>query len=150
MKNKQFLIFGIVAIILIIILIDFVISDKMEIKDNDLQTQNSDSLEGTHTYHIDSFEISTTVINGSIHSITKLDDSNSILVEIDPFDQGNLTIKIPKTMLKAINDDYSKFSFFVLSDGEEITYEQIDSETIKINFQNNTKKIEILGTSRLN
>lgn len=108
------------------------------------------SITHSSTYQIDSFEVSTTIINGSINSITKLDDSNSILVELSPFNDGNLIIKIPKTMLKTIDDDYSKFSFFILTDGEETPYEEIDSETIKINFQNYTKKIEIIGASRLN
>lgn len=130
--------------------INFIISDDIKNKENDLPTLNPDFIERSTIYQIGSFEIYATIVNGSINSITKLDDYNSIFVEISPFDQGDLTIKIPKTMLKAINDDYSKFSFFVLSDGEETIYEQIDFETIKINFQNNTKKIEILGTSRLN
>lgn len=149
-KNKQFLIFGIMAIVFTIILINFAIPDKMKIKETDFQPQNPTAIGVPSTYQIDSFEISTIIINGSINSITKRDDTNSILVEIDPIDQGNLTIKIPKTMLKPLNDDYSKFLFFVLSDGEEITYEQLDSETIKINFKNNTQKIEIIGASRLN
>jgi|CXWL01.1.fsa_nt_gi hypothetical protein len=151
-KNKQFLIFGIVAIIFAVsfVLINFVISDKIEIRENDLQKLNPESVGVSSSYPIGSFKISTTIINGSINSITKLDDSNSILVEINSINQGDLTIKIPKTMLKAINDDYSKFFFFVLSDDEETNYEQIDPETIKINFQNNTKKIEIIGASRLN
>lgn len=152
MKNKQFLIFGTIAIILTIsfVLINLIISEKIENKENDLPTLNPDSIEGSAIYQIGSFEISTLIINGSINSVTKFDEYNLIFVEISPFDKGSLTIKIPKNILEAINDDYSKFSFFVLSDGEETIYEQIDSETIKINFQNNTKKIEILGTSRLN
>lgn len=151
MTNKKFLIFGIVAIIITIsfFLLDLHISDRAETKSGS-KTLNPDSIPRSSTYQIDSFEISTTIINGSINSITKLDDSNSILVELSPFNDGNLIIKIPKTMLKAIDNDYSKFFFLILSDGEEIPYELIDTETTKINFQNHTKKIEIIGASRLN
>lgn len=137
MKNKLYLISGIAASIIIISFISFnlLTSDHGEIK---------------FTYQIDSFKVPTTIVNGSINKITKHNDTNSILIEMNSSNQGYLIIQIPKTMLKALNDDYSKFYFFVISDGKETSYEQIDSETIKINFKKYTKKIEIAGASRLN
>lgn len=116
----------------------------------DFEKMNSDSIMRSFTYQIDSFEVSVTIANGSINKITKLDDTNSIFIEMSSFNQGYLITHIPRTMLKALNDDYSKFSFFVISDGEETVYEQIDPETIKINFENNTGEIEIVGISKLN
>ena len=148
MKNKP-IIFGTAATIIIvsIFLVNFMNSGKIEIPNN---SPNPDHNSKSSIYTVDSLQVSTKTINGSINNITKINDSNSIVVEINPLDKGYLLIKIPQKMLKAINDDYTKFSFFVISDGEETAYEQLDSETIKINFQNDTRKIEIIGASRLN
>lgn len=148
MNNKIFLIIGIAAAFVTLFLILFAssISDTMTIDQHDSKSTTLRSF----TYRIDSFDIPTTIEGGSIRNITKLNHTNSILIEMDSFDSGYLIIKVPKTALQALNDDYSKFEFIVLSDNEEVTHEKIDPETIKINFEKNTKEIEIVGTSRLN
>lgn len=151
MMKTIFIIFGVAAIIVAASLVSLSLlnSDRQETKDHDSE-KKLDPAPRSFTYQIDSFEVPTTIVNGSINKITKLDEANSILVEITSSDQGYLIIQIPKTMLKALNDDYTKFYFFVISNDEETPYEQIDSETIKINFEKDTKKIEIVGASRLN
>ncbi len=152
MKKRVFLILAVAAIIITTSLVSFswLNADHKKTEEPDSEKTKSDFVSRSFTYQIDSFEVPTTIVNGSINAITKIDHTNSILVEITPFNQGYLIIQIPKTMLKALNDDYSKFYFIVLSYGEETLYEQIDSETIKINFQNDTKKIEIVGASQPN
>lgn len=152
MKNKTFLILGVIAIVIAASLVSFNLLNlnQKETEEQEIEKSKSDSAIHYFTYQIDSFEVPTTIVNGSINTITKNDDTNSILVEITTLNQGYLIIQIPKTMLKALNDDYSKFYFIIISDGEETSYEQIDAETIKINFKHNAKKIEIIGASQPN
>lgn len=142
MKRKTILISAIIATIMVVSLVSF----NLWTSDSKKSHSNSSSL----VYRVGSFDLNTTIVNGSINKITKLDDRNSILVEMGSFNQGYLIIQTPKILFKALNDDYDNLFFIILLDNEETSYEQVDPETIKIVFPNDSKEIEIVGTSKLN
>lgn len=70
--------------------------------------------------------------------------SNSLIVSLSESDKGFLQILIQIGLLHLL--DQSPFTYFVLVDGEEVSFEQLSPILLKIPFEKNTKKIEIIGT----
>ena len=89
-----------------------------------------------------------TITGGKLLGITPDSDTNSLIISIDATDDGSLTLTIPRSILDAkingIDDD-----FFVLSDGEEVDFDETTTSTdriLTIPFPAGAEEIEIIGT----
>jgi predicted secreted protein with PEFG-CTERM motif len=88
------------------------------------------------------------ITGGKLISITPDLDANSLIIKIDAFDDGQLTITLPRELIDAKiggeDDDY-----FVLVDGEEVDFDETTTtvdRTLVISFPAGAEEIEIIGT----
>ena len=92
--------------------------------------------------------ISYEIINGKITNVIPDLDAVSLLINIKSFDDGLITLTIPRSVLDAtINNTDDEF--FVLVDGEEVDFEEIRTDVdrkLTIEFNAGTEQIEIIGT----
>lgn len=102
------------------------------------------------------FNIEYYITNGAIYRMVNDEASNSLIITLeDNGKEGRLIITIPRDLMDAkIGDPNKKDSaddrFFVLANGEEVTYTETSTEidrTLTIEFGKNTKTIEIIGTN---
>ena len=104
----------------------------------------------TGTIKVDrtNFVLSYKITGGSVLSVTPDDEANSLVVAIKTTSDGVLIITLPRALIDAkINgqDD----NFFVLSDGEEVEFEETATgtdRTLTIAFPDGAEEIEIIGT----
>jgi len=86
-------------------------------------------------------------ISGATVNEIKFDSvSNSILIPLEKSENGYIRIIIPS---KIFESTQLLSSFFVLIDGEEVAYEQLSPNLLKIHFEKGDKLIEIIGTYRI-
>jgi len=94
------------------------------------------------------FMIGYQITGGKLISITPDVDANSLIIAIDAFDDGQLTITLPRELIDAkigTDDD----AFFVLVDGEEVDFDETATSTdrtLVISFPAGAEEIEIIGT----
>ena len=89
------------------------------------------------------------IIGGKLLSITPDVEANSLIISIDAFDDGSLTITIPRSVADALNDTGDDDEYFVLVDGEEVEFTETKSSTdriLTIAFPAGAEEIEIIGT----
>ena len=88
------------------------------------------------------------ITNGKIINIIPDMDAKSLLIYIEAWDNGSITLTIPRSVLDAtINGEDDEF--FVLVDGEEVDFEEITTSTdrtLTIEFLAGAEQIEIIGT----
>ena len=76
--------------------------------------------------------------------------SKSLILSLEPTDNGTLVVSIPRALLDAKTNDGQDDQFIILEDGQEINYKQLYStmmeRTLSIQFQHNTLQIEIIVT----
>jgi len=88
------------------------------------------------------------ITNGKIINIIPDMDAKSLLIYIEAWDNGSITLTIPRSVLDAtINGEDDEF--FVLVDGEEVDFEEITTSTdrtLTIEFLAGSEQIEIIGT----
>ena len=106
------------------------------------------SLSVAHVFGTD-LDVNYMISGGKIINITKDSGVSSLLIEIEPSDNGELLIDIQRELLDAkMGDDDD--SFFVLIDGSEIEFEEVSTSPLtrklKIPFFSYTKTLEIVGT----
>jgi len=110
--------------------------EESKVTDTTVSVQGSSDLVG--------YEIT----GGKLLNIIPDVDALSLIVNIDSFNDGLLTLILPRTVIDArIDNDDSKF--FILVDGEEKTYFEFVSSTdriIIIHFKAGAEEIEIIGT----
>ncbi len=94
------------------------------------------------------FMVGYEITGGKLISITPDLDANSLIIKIDAFDDGQLTITLPRELIDAQigeeDDDY-----FVLVDGEEVDFDETTTSvdrTLVISFPAGAEEIEIIGT----
>lgn len=93
-------------------------------------------------------DIAYEITNGEITKLTPIEDANSLIAMIKTTDAGELSITLPRTAIDAKigdNDD----DFFVLVDGNEVSFEENTTTTnriLKIPFPEGAEEIEIIGT----
>jgi predicted secreted protein with PEFG-CTERM motif len=93
--------------------------------------------------------ISYEITNGKIINIMTDMDAKSLLIDIEAWDDGSITLTIPRSVLDAKINDGDDDEFFVLVDGEEVDFEEITTltdRTLIIEFSAGTETIEIIGT----
>jgi len=101
------------------------------------------------------FEVPIKISNGTVFSLESDVRSFSLLITMIAFDNGNLTITIPRGLLDAkyscnsTSENAILDKFFVLGNAVEIPYDEIETtnkvRTLNIPFFNNTTSIEIIG-----
>ena len=107
-----------------------------EVTDTTVSVQGSNDLIG--------YEITGGKIVGLITDV----DASSLIISIDATDDGSLTLTVPRSVLDATNNGEDD-DFFVLIDGEEVSFNEITSSTdrkITIAFPAGAETIEIIGT----
>ena len=93
--------------------------------------------------------ISYEITNGKIINIMTDIDAKSLLIDIEAWDNGSITLTIPRSILDAKINDGDDDEFFVLFDGEEVDFEEITTltdRTLTIEFSAGAEQIEIIGT----
>ena len=94
------------------------------------------------------FMVSYEITGGKLLSIAPDLDANSLIIAIDAFDDGQLTITLPRELIDAkIGDEDDQF--FVLVDGEEVDFDETTTSTdrtLVISFPAGAEEIEIIGT----
>jgi predicted secreted protein with PEFG-CTERM motif len=93
--------------------------------------------------------ISYEITNGKIINIMTDMDAKSLLIDIEAWDDGSITLTIPRSVLDAKINDGDDDEFFVLVDGEEVNFEEITTSTdrtLTIEFLAGSEQIEIIGT----
>ena len=93
--------------------------------------------------------ISYEITNGKIINIMTDMDAKSLLIDIEAWDDGSITLTIPRSVLDAKINDGVDDEFFVLVDGEEVDFEEITTSTdrtLTIEFSAGSEQIEIIGT----
>jgi len=87
------------------------------------------------------------ILGGTVDKITYDKHSNSLIVSLKESDKGFLQILIQIGLLHSL--DQSPFTYFVIVDGEEVEFDKLSPILLKIPFEKNTKKIEIIGTNEI-
>tara|TARA_B110000014_G_scaffold100622_1_gene69144 strand:- start:271 stop:1140 length:870 start_codon:yes stop_codon:yes gene_type:complete len=93
---------------------------------------------------IEDYDVYYKITGGKILKIIPDTENTSLIIQIETFNDGELTITLPKEII-----DTNEGSFFVLVDGEETIYyseETSDTRTLLIPFYNGSEVIEIIGT----
>ena len=111
---------------------------------------------------VDAYEITSTTVSiqgssdligyeitgGKIVGLVPDVDASSLIISIDATSDGSLTLTIPRSVLDATDSDGDD-DFFILIDGEEVSFNEITSSTdrkITIAFPAGAETIEIIGT----
>ena len=105
------------------------------------------------TLLVDSFNVNYVIENGIVESIFLDPDFVELLITMDTTSDGTIEITIPRDLLDA-KFESSDDIFFILVDGFETEYAEIesstDSRTLIIPFFGGDSVIDIIGTQSLN
>lgn len=99
---------------------------------------------------IENYDLHYDITSGMVHDITLDDNCNCMNIIIDAQDNdGVLALYLPRGLIDAKMSNGEDDMFFVLMDGVEIAYQEIDStdsnRTIVIKFEQGTSDIEVIG-----
>jgi len=130
---------------------DFVESGPPQEQNYDLEDYNEKT--GTITlsdrYLIKDFDHPTSIVQGGeILDYKIYGDLKVLILEMRTWDDGTLTIKLPRTLIDA-KEGNSDNSFFVLVDGTETKFDETKDDefrTINTSFPQGTKEIWVVGT----
>jgi predicted secreted protein with PEFG-CTERM motif len=95
------------------------------------------------------FMVNYKITGGTIKSIMPDKTSKSLIIEIDSFADGALTITLPRGLIDSLKGDGTDDEFFVLVDGEEREFGETKTamdRTLTIEFEAGAEMIEIIGT----
>jgi len=93
--------------------------------------------------------ISYEITNGKIINIMPDMDAKSLLIDIEAWDDGSITLTIPRSVLDAKINGGDDDEFFVLVDDYPVVFEEITTltdRTLTIEFSAGAEQIEIIGT----
>ena len=86
--------------------------------------------------------IYTDVTNGQVTSIIAKTTENSLIINIEPTDDGLLSFTTSDFLIRPFDDG----NFFVFVDGEEIESINYENKILTIPYTANTEKIEVYGS----
>ena len=86
--------------------------------------------------------IYTDVTNGQVTSIIAKTTENSLVIKIEPTDDGMLSFTTSDFLIRPFDDG----NFFVFVDGEEIESINYENKILTIPYTANTEKIEVYGS----
>ena len=95
------------------------------------------------------FMVGYEITGGKLISITPDVDANSLIIAIDAFDDGQLTITLPRELIDSLTPNGDDDDYFVLVDGEEVDFDETTTSTdrtLVISFPAGAEEIEIIGT----
>ena len=101
-----------------------------------------------HVKYILQFQIT----NGKITEITPHCESAALVIQIETNQRWELILDIPRVLLDSKLHDGRDDEFFVILDGTEIYFDEIkneDSRKITIQFTEDSKELEIIGSNPL-
>ena len=105
------------------------------------------------TVSVDSFDVDYNIENGILDTLFLDPDFIELIITMDTSSDGTVEVTIPRALLDA-KFDTSDDVFFVLVDGFETDYAEIDStseyRTLVIPFFAGDSVIDIIGTDALN
>ncbi len=85
---------------------------------------------------------------GQVKSMTADGEQNSVIIEIDSTDDGQISVTLPRDVIDAkVGDEDDQF--FILVDGEEVDFEETVSttdRTVTVEFPAGAETVEIIGT----
>ena len=88
------------------------------------------------------------ISGGQVTSMTADGEQNSVIIEIDSTDDGQISVTLPRDVIDAkIGDDDD--DFFVIVDGEEVDFEETvtaTDRTVTVEFPAGAETVEIIGT----
>ena len=100
--------------------------------------------ETTNVIEFEDHSLSYELTGAQILKIIPDTDAKSLIIQIETFSDGELTITLPKEII-----DTDEEGFFVLVDGEPVNHEErddVDYWTLTIPFLYGSEEIEIIGT----
>ncbi len=96
------------------------------------------------------FDVEYSIKGGTVRDIIINSNNFALEVQIDTTDDGSITLDIPREFIGAEKQDGKDEMFIILIDGINVAYEESavfsESRIIKINFEQDDSKIEIIGT----
>src|SRR3989454_10353257 len=96
------------------------------------------------------FSVTYSITNGKVLGIKADIQSKSLIVSIQTFGDGVLTITLPRGLIEAKSDNQTDNKFFVLTDLQEADFQETNTastdRTLSIPFSDGTSEIEIIGT----
>ena len=88
------------------------------------------------------------ISGGQVTSMTADGEQNSVIIEIDSTDDGQISVTLPRDVIDAkIGEDDD--DFFVIVDGEEVDFEETvtaTDRTVTVEFPAGAETVEIIGT----
>ena len=145
MKTRLLMITGIIIVLVFLIGFTYYITDSTVTTETE---QECDMGIQRETYSLD-FENVTyrneyVIKNGCVDGISHNEDMDSLVINFYKTQNGMIQIILPEFLY----DLKPKTDHVVLSDGEEITFEQLAPSALLINFTENTRTIEIIDFSQ--
>jgi len=121
---------------------------------NSIYAQSNDFVTSTITlsdeYLVTDFDIpSSLVMGGEITSYKIYSDFKILVLELNTWEDGQLTIILPRTLIDAVLESGEDDDLFVLVDGTETEFKEtrnISDRTVTVSFSQGTKEIMIFGT----
>ena len=95
------------------------------------------------------FDIQYTIRGAVVKDMIVDQDILGIRIIIEPADDGEVSLDLPRLSIDAKNSDGIDEIFIILIDGEQVPYEEIadsNSRLITIDFKEEDSEIEIIGT----
>jgi len=110
------------------------------------ETTNFEVDAGSHG----TFDEEYTIKGGTVEDMVVDSDIFALIVQIDAFDEGVITVELPREFIGAEKQDGKDDTFIILIDGIEVAYQEsvvlADSRVITINFEQGDSDIEVIGT----
>ena len=97
------------------------------------------------------FSLKYTITGGNVLGATKNSESNSVIISLETFDDGKITVMIPHGLVDS-KGGVPDNALFVIVDGEESPYQESKTSThriLTIQFVKGNQEIEIVGTDKI-
>jgi len=91
------------------------------------------------------------ISGGKVTSMVADGEVNSVIINIEAAEQGEITVTLPRNVIDAIRENEDD-DFFVLVDYEEVSFEETKTSmdrTLSIQFPAGAEIIEIVGTNAI-
>ena len=98
-----------------------------------------------------SFSLKYAITGGNVLGAAKNSESNSVIISLETFDDGKITVIIPNGLVDSKDGTHDN-DLFLIVDGEESSYQESKTSThriLTIQFQDGNQEIEIIGTDKI-
>ena len=97
------------------------------------------------------FSLKYTITGGNVLGATKNPESNSVIIFLETYDDGKITVIIPRGLVDSKDGTHDN-DLFLIVDGEESSYQEFKTSTyrtVTIQFFKGNQEIEIIGTDKI-